>query len=126
VRVTDGTTDCGSPISYLVLTAGTPVYTSAREQLGTVEAVLFVETEDVFEGIVVKTGDGRRLVDSAQIAEIYERCVVTNLSAEQAKALPEPAPGPPVFQADAVAGSGPSLRDRFLRLFGRGGWKERS
>ncbi|HEY7694263.1 MAG TPA: hypothetical protein VH816_18145 [Gaiellaceae bacterium] len=123
----DGATDCGSPIAYLVLAKGTAVYSSARERIGTVDEVLFVADEDVFDGIVIQTDGGRRFVDSDRVEQIYERCVITTLSAEQAAALPEPEGGPPVLGVDPAAGTGHSLKDRLSRLFGRGGgWKERS
>jgi sporulation protein YlmC with PRC-barrel domain len=122
----DGTPDCGSPIAYLVLAKGTAVYSSARERIGTVDEVLFVAEEDVFDGIVVQTAAGRRFVDSDRVERIYERCVITTLTAEQAAALPEPEGGPPVLGVDPAAGTGRSLKDRLFRLFGRGeGWKER-
>jgi hypothetical protein len=118
--------DCGSPISYLVLAQGTPVYASGREQVGTVDQVLYVEEEDVFEGILIQTDDGPRFVDADRIDGIYERCVLMTMTPEQAKRLPEPEGGPPVFEADPAEASGPSLRDRLRRLFGRGGWEKRS
>jgi len=121
------TPDCGSPIAYLVLAKGTAVYSAARERIGTVDEVLFVEAEDVFDGIVISTGDGRRFVDADRVDQIFERCVLTTLTAEQAAALPEPEAGPPVLGVDPAAGTGHSFRDRLSRLFGRGGgWKERS
>jgi hypothetical protein len=49
--------DCGSPIAYLVLRSGTAVYASGNEQIGTVDRVLFVQEEDVFDGIVIHTSD---------------------------------------------------------------------
>ena len=73
-----------------MLQPGTAVYTSGREQIGTVEQVLFVQEEDVFDGIVVQTGDGARFVDASDVDGIFERCVITSLSLEQAKALPPP------------------------------------
>jgi hypothetical protein len=92
----DGAQDCGSPIAYLVLQPGTAVYTSGRERIGTVEQVLFVQEEDVFDGIVVQTGDGARFVDASDVDSIFERCVITSLSLEQAKALSPPETAPPV------------------------------
>ena len=125
MKTVDEGRDCGQPIAYLVLEPGTAVYTSGREQIGTVEHVRFVEEEDVFEGIVIKTGGGLRFVDSDQVDRIYERCVLTNLTGEQAQALPLPEAGPAVYRADPADGLGTSLRDRFRRLFGKARWSRR-
>jgi hypothetical protein len=118
--------DCGSPIAYLVLAEGTAVYASDRTTIGKVKHVLFVPEEDIFEGIVIDTDEGERFVDSADVGEIYERCVVTTLTPEQARALPPPVPGPPVYKDDPAVGYGSSLRDRYLRLFRKGGWFKES
>lgn len=117
--------DCGSPIAYLVLRPGTAVYTSGREQIGSVEQVLFVQEEDVFDGIVIQTADGRRFVDASDVDRIFERCVLTSLSADQAKALPLPEEAPPVYGVDPTEGTGTSLRDRFHRWFGKTRWTKR-
>ena len=121
----DGTQDCGSPIAYLVLQPGTAVYTSGRERIGTVEQVLFVQEEDVFDGIVVQTGDGARFVDASDVDGIFERCVITSLSLEQAKALSPPETAPPVYGVDPAQGTGTSLRARFGRWFGKARWSRR-
>jgi hypothetical protein len=116
--------DCGSPVSYLVLASGTAVYTTGRERIGAVEKVLYVEAEDVFDGIVVRIGDDLRFVDANQVDSIFERCVITTLTPEQAKQLPSPAAGTPVFRVDPAEGTGRSFRDRLRRLLGKGGWKK--
>jgi hypothetical protein len=121
----DGAHDCGSPIAYLVLQPGTAVYTSGRERIGTVEQVLFVQEEDVFDGIVVQTGDGARFVDASDVDGIFERCVITSLSLEQAKALSPPETAPPVYGVDPAQGTGTSLRARFGRWFGKARWSRR-
>lgn len=117
--------DCGSPIAYLVLRPGTGVYTSGHEQIGTVERVLFVQEEDVFDGIVIQTGSGPRFVDADQVDRIYERCVMTLLSSEDARALPPPAAAPAVYAVDPAQGQGRSLSDRFRRWFGKARWTKR-
>ena len=121
----DGAQDCGSPIAYLVLQPGTAVYTSGRDRIGTVEQVLFVQEEDVFDGIVVQTGDGARFVDASDVDGIFERCVITSLSLEQAKALSPPETAPPVYGVDPAQGTGTSLRARFGRWFGKARWSRR-
>lgn len=121
----DGVQDCGSPIAYLVLQPGTAVYTSGRERIGTVAQVLFVQEEDVFDGIVVQTGDGARFVDASDVDGIFERCVITSLTSEQAKALLPPETAPPVYGVDPAQGTGTSLRARFGRWFGKARWSRR-
>ena len=118
-------TDCGNPIAYLVLEAGVNVYSSDQAVIGTVKHVLFVEQEDVFDGIVIGTGDGERFVDSSDVDRIFERCVFTTLTPEQVAALPHGEHGAPVYEADPAAGAGHSLRDHYLRLFKKGGWVEK-
>ena len=117
--------DCGSPIAYLVLRSGTAVYASGKEQIGTVDRVLFVQEEDVFDGIVIQTSGGPRFVDSEQVDRIYERCVMTTLSLEETKSLPSPTDGPPVYAADPAQWQGKSFTARFRRLFGKARWSKR-
>ncbi len=119
-------TDYGSPIAYLVLEQGTPVHSADDAQIGTVEHVLFVPEEDVFDGIVIQTADGPRFVDADQVGKIYERCVLTTLSAEDAAKLPAPEGAPPVYETDPSDGAGPSLHDHYRRWFKKGKWSERS
>jgi hypothetical protein len=121
----DDTTDCGRPIAYLVLEPGTAVYAAGREQIGTVEHVRFVEEEDVFDGIVIRAAGGLRFVGSDQVERIYERCVLTTLTPEQARSLPAPEAGPPVYAADPADAQGTSLGHRFRRLFGKARWTKR-
>jgi hypothetical protein len=81
---------CGDPIAYLVLEPGTAVYAADRTEIGTVERVLFVPDEDIFEGLVVATAGGSRLVEAEAVEQIFERCVFTSLSADDVESLPEP------------------------------------
>src|SRR5436309_750845 len=117
--------DCGDPIAYEVLEKGVSVYASDQATtVGTVKHVLFVPEEDVFDGIVIDTDDGERFVDRDDIDQIFERCVFTVLTPEQAKSLPEGEHGPPVYKDDPALGAGHSLRDFYLRTFRKGGWLE--
>ena len=118
--------DYGAPIAYLVLEQGTAVVASDHSPIGAVEHVLYVEAEDVFDGIVIRKGDDLRFLDADQVEGIYERCVITTLTAKQAGQLPDPKEGPPVYRVDPAEATGPSLGARFRRLFGKGGWKKRA
>jgi uncharacterized protein YrrD len=95
--------DLGDPISYEALSAGTPVYSSDGEQIGTVAHVLADESEDVFDGIVVGEHFGRgghRFADADEVDRIYERGVVLTLDRAAAENLPEPTANPAVMRDD--------------------------
>jgi hypothetical protein len=113
--------DEGTPIAYDALTRGTPVVTSDGQQVGTVDHVLSIPEEDLFDGIVVKTTQGIRFVDRDQIDSITDTRVRTLLDAAGAAALPEP-DGPPVYDVDALQDTGHSVSDVLGRLFRRPTW----
>ena len=113
--------DKGNPIAYSGLALGTPVVTGDLQQFGTVEHVLEIPSEDLFDGLAISTPDGLRFVDRDQIAEITDTCVVCSLSTAEAAALPAPS-GNPVLHVDALADSGGSMHDRIGRLFHRPQW----
>lgn len=82
--------DYGHPTSYLALRRGTPVLTADGQEFGRVRRVLEVQVKNIFDGIVVRTPQGDRFLDAPEVDRIYERAVLTSLSAEEAAALPEP------------------------------------
>jgi hypothetical protein len=112
----------GTPIAYSALSKGVPVVSRSGRAFGTVEHVLEIPEEDLFDGIVVSTAAGLRFVDRDQIDQITTARVVCALTDEQAAALPAPA-GEPAFSADPLADAGTSLHDRFGRMFGRAHWR---
>ena len=65
----------GTPISYEALAVGTPVLSSTGNQFGTVEHVLQIPEEDLFDGIAGRTHHGLRFVDRDQIDEITTTAV---------------------------------------------------
>jgi hypothetical protein len=109
--------DEGHPISFRLLERGTPVWTSDQQEVGTVDSVLATDREDIFDGIVIRTSDGRRFVDAPEVARIAERRVTLSITSAEAAALPEPDSGVPEFKVNPAAG-------RLARFFG-GGWKRR-
>jgi hypothetical protein len=115
--------DEGRPISYMALAVGTPVLSSSNSEFGTVEHVLQIPEEDLFDGIAVKTKHGLRFVDRDQIADITTTLVRCSLTDEEAANLPAPQ-GTLVLHPDTARDEGPSLSARFGRLFGREKWKE--
>ncbi len=115
--------DEGRPISYMALAVGTPVLSSSNSEFGTVEHVLQIPEEDLFDGIAVKTKHGLRFVDRDQIVDITTTLVRCSLTDEEAANLPAPT-GTLVLHPDTARDEGPSLSARFGRLFGREKWKE--
>ena len=114
----------GNPIAYTGVPVGLPVVTGDLQQFGTVEHVLQVPEEDLFDGIVVATSGGLRFVDRDQISEITTAYVSCTLTDEQVAQLPAPS-GSPTYAADALQNTGTSLHDRFGRMFGRERWTQK-
>ena len=81
--------DEGHQIGYQALPRGVPVVSSDGVELGTVHRVLDNAREHIFDGIVIRTPDGRRFVDAPEVARIAERRVTLTITAEEARALPE-------------------------------------
>ena len=107
----------------MALAVGTPVLSSSNSEFGTVEHVLQIPEEDLFDGIAVKTKHGLRFVDRDQINDITTTLVRSSLTDEEAANLPAPE-GTLVLHPDTARDEGPSLSARFGRLFGREKWKE--
>ena len=115
--------DEGRPISYMALSVGTPVLSSTGWEFGSVEHVLQIPEEDLFDGIAVKTKHGLRFVDRDQITDITTTLVRCSLTDDEAANLPAPQ-GTLVLHPDTARDEGPSLSARLGRLFGREKWKE--
>jgi hypothetical protein len=73
--------DDGHAISYKVLRRGTPVVSADGVQLGTVRRTQEAKRENIFDGIVVDTKDGKRFVDAPEVARIAERAVTVTFDA---------------------------------------------
>ncbi len=109
------------PISYEVLEAGTPVYSSDGELVGHVEHVLSAPEEDVFDGIVIDEREwpgGHRFVDADDVGAIHERAVTLELDAVACRALPVPSANPAVMTDDPAEGA-PGLSDKLRRAWDR-------
>lgn len=116
--------DFGAPISYLVLTAGTPVFSADEHEIGTVVHVLADEREDVFDGIVIETrGPGaHRFADAADVEAIHEHGVILKGDQRACEALPEPSANPAVMTddpADSERGESGELQDKLRRAWDR-------
>jgi hypothetical protein len=114
-------TDPATPIAYGALEKGTAMLTRSGRQFGTVEHVLQIPEEDLFDGIVTATEQGLRFVDRDQIELITTAYVRCALSDDEAAALPVP-DGAPVYTVNALQDVGGSLHDRLGRMFRRPHW----
>jgi hypothetical protein len=82
------TEDDGHQIGYKALPRGVPVFTADGTRLGTVYRVQDNAREHIFDGIVVKTADGRVFVDAPEVARITEQRVTLTIGADEARDLP--------------------------------------
>jgi hypothetical protein len=71
-------------IGYQALPRGTEVVSSDGVTLGTVHRVLDNAREHIFDGIVIRTPEGRRFVDAPEVARITAARVTLNITAEEA------------------------------------------
>ena len=113
--------DLGAPISYLVLTSHTEVFSSDHRSIGHVAHVLADEREDVFDGIVIARGSIPRrhvFADADEIAEIFERGVVLRLDEAACGQLPEPSANPATVTEDPGDRASGKLRRAWDRLSG--------
>ncbi len=115
--------DPGQRISYMVLAKGTRVEGRDRGEVGTVKRVLADVGTDIFDGLILDTSDGDRFVDAPQVADLYERLVVLEMTADQARTLPEPTPSAAAvnLSPDDIAGdtTGDKVRDAAKRAWDR-------
>lgn len=95
------------------------MFSSDGERVGEVRHVLAAEEEDIFDGVVLETGEGHRFADAPQIDSIHEGGVVLKLDAQATRSLPEPSENP------ATMGAGPEdtvpdeLGDKLRRAWDR-------
>jgi sporulation protein YlmC with PRC-barrel domain len=107
--------DEGLPIAYEVLEKGVPVYASDGEQVGTVDHVVCAEREDIFHGVVIRSGSSRCFVEAEQVAAIHERGVDLRIDAATAAELPAPHGAAPAWRVHEP-GTKPS---RWLQMLDR-------
>jgi hypothetical protein len=116
--------DLGAPISYAVLQADTPVFSSDGARIGTVKHVLAAEAEDIFDGIVIGDldhsvidGRGHRFVDAPEIDAIHEHGVTLTIDRAGCRSLPEPTANPGEIDADPTAAPPSALGDKLRRAW---------
>jgi hypothetical protein len=90
--------DEGLPIAYQVVEDGVPVYASGGELVGTVDHVVSAPAQDIFHGVVMSAGGGRRFVAAEQVASLHEHGVDLRIDAAAAAGLPEPHGGAAVLR----------------------------
>lgn len=110
--------DDGHAVHYSAVERGTPVFSSEEIELGKVEDVLDNYDEHIFDGIVMRTGEGDlRFVDAPEVRRTAERAVTLSITAAEAAELPPPEQGPPSFK--------PNLRSGRVGRFLGGNWRRR-
>ena len=82
--------DEGNAISYKVLRRGTPVKSADGVQVGTVRRTQEAKRENIFDGIVIDTANGKRFVDAPEVARIAERAVTLTFRAAEAEQFLQP------------------------------------
>jgi uncharacterized protein YrrD len=112
--------DLGEPASYLVVSAGTPVYSADGEQIGKVSHVLAAADEDVFDGIVIGEhlfGHEHRFADADEIDAIFDRGVVLKLDRDACAQLPKPSANPAVMHDDPAESQSEFRRQKLTRAW---------
>ena len=77
-------------IGYQVLPRGTPVEASDGERVGTFHKALHHGRENLFDGMVIQTEEGKRFVDAPEVARITNKRVTLTIDSAAARELPEP------------------------------------
>jgi len=117
-----GGVDLGAPISYEVLSRGTPVYSADGVEVGKVAHVLAAEDEDVFDGLVIGEhvlGGEHRFADADEVGEIFERGVMLKLDRSACDQLPEPSANPAVMRDDPAESKADFRREKLMRAWDR-------
>jgi hypothetical protein len=83
------TADDEHQIGYQALPRGLPVFAADGAEVGRVHRVLDNAREHIFDGIVIRTDDGRRFVDAPEVARITNRRVTLTIPAAEVPGLPE-------------------------------------
>jgi hypothetical protein len=115
--------DTEPAVSYHAAVPGTPVFTRTGQEIGTLEHVLEVPDEGLFDGLVIATDWGLRFVGADQVELITVRHVRSRLDDEQAARLPPPQ-GTVVYRVSSLDEIGDALDERLGRMFSRPHWKD--
>ena len=113
--------DTEPAVSHRAAVPGTPVLTRTGTEIGTLEHVLEVPREELFDGLVVATEWGLRFIDASEVELITVRHVRSRLDDEQAARLPPPQ-GTVVYRVSSMDEIGEALDERLGQMFGRPHW----
>jgi hypothetical protein len=105
--------DAGRPIAYQGLAVSTAVFDREGERIGSVEKVLMIEEEDVFDGLVIDTDGGTRFIDAAEVGHLAERRVDLNVSGAEVAQRPNHEYSAPTYDASIPSGRMQDLWRRF-------------
>jgi len=75
-------------IGSQVMPPGTPVEASDGTQVGTVEQAIHHVRENMLDGVVIRTEQGRVFVDAPEVARITNRRLILTISTAEGAALP--------------------------------------
>lgn len=90
--------DEGSPVAYQVLDDGVTVYAADGSSVATVDHVVAASAQDIFHGLVIRTGAGRRFVAADRVASLHERGVDLRIGPDEVAELPEPHGAAPALE----------------------------
>jgi PRC-barrel domain protein len=116
--------DEGLPIAYPVLDEGVTIYDCDGEVVGTVDHVVSAPAEDIFHGIVMRSGRDQRFLPADQIASLHERGVDLRIDAAAVAALTAPHGAAPAWRVHEP-GVKPSRWTHMLGRFGGAAPKRR-
>jgi hypothetical protein len=111
-----------APVSWTAIAQGAVVLAADGQEIGKVEQVTGDESLDIFDGLVVSAGRGRRsnYVAAERVTHMTAERVETSLSSEEAESLP--AYDEPVvvdWRANEGASLGARIRAALRDLLGR-------
>jgi uncharacterized protein YrrD len=108
------------PASYLTVKPGADVISADGERVGTVDHVLWDESTEIFDGLVIdmRLGPGGlRFVDAPEVGEIAEGAVTISIPAAEVESLHEPSPSPAVMEHHGVEDSEGKLEHKLRRAW---------
>jgi uncharacterized protein YrrD len=78
------------PIAWPAILSDTLVYASDGQEVGAISDVLGSQEEDIFHGIVVRTGalSHETMIPAAHVSRITSRRIDVDLSSDEVRALP--------------------------------------
>lgn len=77
-------------IGYQVLPRGTPVVATDGVEIGTFHKAMHHGRENLFDGMVIRTEEGKRFVDAPEVSRITNKRVYLTIDSVAARDLEEP------------------------------------